>query len=251
MPAVVAETIRPQGVLELEPLVVSVRDHDDDAFTQGLEIVEGRMFESTGAPNSIPNSTTSIREVDPITGDVLRIADFGNTYFGEGLAVVGDELFQLSWLSGVTTVFDKETFEITRQFTYETQGWGLCFDGTELVMTDGSGLLYFRDPTTFEVNRTVEVRRNGNGVSALNELECVDGTVWSNVFLSTEIFQIDPTTGNVLAVVDGSELAAPFLEQSASFVLNGIAYDEGSGNFVITGKNWDEMYEVQFVPAPG
>lgn len=234
-------------VQQLVPEVVSERDHDRDAFTQGLEFHEGRLFESTGAPNDFVNSTTTIREVDPLTGDVLRERDFGEEYFGEGLTIVGDRIIQLSWLAQRAQVFDLETFETLDVFEYEGQGWGLCYDGTELVMTDGSGFLFFRNPITFELLRKVEVLRNGIEVSRLNELECVDGSVWANIWQSTEILRIDATTGTVTGVVDATELAAPFVARYKEHVLNGIAYDPVADTFLITGKNWSSAFEVNFV----
>lgn len=252
-PAVVEPTIEEPTVVpvsdivqELVPVVISERDHDRDAFTQGLEFVDGRLFESTGSPGQFVNSTTTIREVDPLTGEVLRERDFGTEYFGEGLTLVGAQLIQLSWLNQTAYVFDRETFESIGEFSYETQGWGLCYDGAELVMSDGSGTLSFRDPMTFEINRTVVVLRNGVEVSQLNELECVDGAVWANVWQTTEIMRIDPTSGAVTGVVDASELSAPHVAENLDFVLNGIAYDRQTGTFIITGKNWSKMYEVNF-----
>lgn len=234
----------------LIPVVISTRNHDRDAFTQGLEFSDGRLFESTGAPGAFVNSTTTIREVDAETGDVLRVSDFGTGYFGEGLTVVGSQIFQLSWLAQTAFVFDRDTFDPVREFTYETQGWGICYNGIELVMTDGSGLLYFRDPATFEIVRTVEVLRNGIPVSRLNELECVDGVVWSNVWQTTEILKIDQASGNVLGVVDAAGIVAEEAVINDEFVLNGIAYNPASDTYLITGKNWSSMYEVTFEPTP-
>lgn len=242
-----SSTLPELGIVEqLVPKVITERDHDRNAFTQGLEFHEGRLFESTGAPGPFVNSTTTVREVDPQTGDVLRVRDFGTEYFGEGLTIVDDRIIQLSWLAQRAQVFDLETFETVDVFEYETQGWGLCFDGTELVMSDGSGFLFFRNPQTFELLRTVEVLRNGIEVSRLNELECVGDQVWANVWQTTEILRIDSATGTVTGAVDAAELSAPHLANHREFVLNGIAYDADADTYLITGKNWRKMYEVTF-----
>lgn len=233
-------------VQELVPVVIAEIDHDRNAFTQGLQFSDGRLFESTGSPGQFVNSTTTIREVDPLTGEVLRERDFGTAYFGEGLTLVGTQMYQLSWLNQTAYLFDRDSFESLGEFGYETQGWGICYDGQELVMSDGTGTLSFRDPMTFEVNRTVDVLRNGVEVSQINELECVDGAVWANIWQTTEILRINPVTGAVSAVVDASELAAPHVAENLDFVLNGIAHNPATNTYLITGKNWSKMYEVTF-----
>lgn len=235
---------------QLEVTIVERTPHDSYAFTQGLELTDGRMFESTGSPTAFfPNSTTSIREVDPETGEVLRKRDFGSDYFGEGLTLVGDSLVQLSWQQGEAYVFDQESFEITGEFTYDTEGWGLCHDGERFVMSDGSGTLYLRNSETFAIEEEITVLRNGVTVTRLNELECVDGQVWSNIWYGNEILRIDPENGAVTGVADLSPIAQEFTAVHSEHVLNGIAFDDASDSFIITGKRWSEMLRVEFQAA--
>lgn len=227
---------------QLVPVVRSVVPHDTGAFTQGFVIDQGRLFESTGAPAGF---SSTVRELDIDTGEVLRFVDYGTGFFGEGLALVGDRLIYLSWLQGVARVIDRDSFAALGEFSYTGQGWGLCHDGQQLVMSNGSGSLTFRDPETFAVVGDVGVTRAGAAVTRLNELECVDGYVWANVWLTDDILKIDPVTGAVVAVVDASALEQP-RPASSNAVLNGIAYDAESQRFWLTGKEWPAMYEVDF-----
>jgi glutaminyl-peptide cyclotransferase len=228
----------------LVPKVLSTRPHDTEAFTQGLLLYEGRLFESTGL-----NGRSSLREVDPMTGEVLRRVDLPQEYFAEGLALVDDRLIQLTWQNGIAFVYDLETFQQVGTFNYTGEGWGLCYDGTDLYMSDGSSMLYVRDPQTFEVKETIQVLFEGQPINQLNELECVGDSVFANVWYSDYILQIDKVTGNVLNYIDGSGLLTP--EEDAALpngaVLNGIAFDESTGNFLLTGKLYPYVWEVTFM----
>jgi glutamine cyclotransferase len=221
---------------------VGALPHDTGAWTQGLVIDDqGRLFESTGIVGR-----TSVRELDRATGEVLRSAAPPDEVYGEGLAMAGDRLIQITWRDGVALVWDPETFELLGSHRYSGEGWGLCFDGTDLIMSDGSATLTFRDPVTFEPIGAVEVTAAGQPVEKLNELECVDGAVWANVWETPSIVRIDATTGIVTGVLDMTGLAMP--DPSASdpgAVLNGIAYDPHRGTFLLTGKLWPTMYEVR------
>jgi glutamine cyclotransferase len=226
-------------------LRVEVREtlpHDPTAFTQGLVWHSGRLLESTGL-----SGRSSLREVEPKTGKVRRRVDLERRYFGEGLARVGDRLFQLTWQDGVAFVYDHFTFTETARFAYEGEGWGLCYDGSDLVMSDGSSTLVFRDPATFEVRRSVTVRLRGQPLARVNELECVGGSVYANVWMTDEIVVIDAKDGTVTAVIDASGLLSP-VERARADVLNGIAHDPKSGDFYITGKLWPKLFRVRFVP---
>ncbi len=223
--------------------MVATYPHDPEAFTQGLVFEDGRLFESTGLRGS-----STLREVDLETGTVVRSIDLDDRYFGEGLELVDDRLIQLTWQSQTAFVHDRDTFELLGTFEYPTEGWGLCRDGDRLVMSDGSPELVFRDPDTFESAGSVTVTLDGQPVEGLNELECVDGDVWANVWLTDTIVRIDPGSGTVTGVVDASELEAD-RPADDSGVLNGIAYDEATGRLQVTGKLWSTVYEVEFVPA--
>ncbi|NNE72593.1 MAG: glutaminyl-peptide cyclotransferase [Acidimicrobiales bacterium] len=224
------------------PQVLETRAHDPEAFTQGFEFVDGRLFESTGLVGQ-----STLRELDPETGDVVRSVDVGSDYFAEGLTAVDDALIQLTWQDGVALVYDRETFQVRETFSYEGEGWGLCqLDANRLVMSDGSDVLTFRDPQSFEVIGTVAVTRGTDSITRLNELECVDGTVWANVWKTDLIMAIDPTTGAVTSTVDATGLL-PADQAAGADVLNGIAYDDDAGTFWLTGKLWPSMFEVTFV----
>lgn len=216
-------------------------DHDTTSFTQGLVLVEGRMYESAGGYGA-----SSLRRVDPATGDVLAKVGVGAQYFAEGLAAVGDRLIQLTWREGTALVYDQATLRQLDSFTYEGEGWGLCFDGAALVMSNGSSTLTFRHPVTFQVLRSVDVRRDGMPVAQLNELECLDGRIWANVWMTDAILRIDPTSGIVDGVLDASSLltAAERVTLGPDDVLNGIAGD-GEGRLYLTGKRWPAMFVVR------
>ncbi|MCC5954412.1 MAG: glutaminyl-peptide cyclotransferase [Acidimicrobiia bacterium] len=217
---------------------------DATAFTQGLEVTsDGRLFESTGQYGS-----SDIREVDLATGEVLRLRPLDDSEFGEGLTVVGDRLIVLTWQENTAIVVDPDTFEDIERFTYEGQGWGLCYDGDRLVMSDGSAQLTFRDPDTFEVVGNVVVRLDDQPLVRINELECVDDRVYANVWQTEDIVIIDPESGVVETVIDASGLLSR-AEAARVDVLNGIAAVPGTDEFLITGKNWPSMFRVRFVPV--
>lgn len=241
VPQPAAAAVRP--VEHLVVKVLSVRPHDATAFTQGLVWDHGTLYESAGL-----YGRSSLREVDPKTGAVRRQVSVPQGFFAEGLAQVGQRLIQLTWKEGVAFVYDVRTFEHAGELHYEGEGWGLCYDGHRLVMSDGSDRLTFRDPHTFAVVGSVAVRQEGMPVHELNELECVDGAVWSNVWQTDEILRIDPQSGQVTAVVDARNLLSPE-ERTYADVLNGIAWDAVAKTFLITGKLWPKMFEVRFVPA--
>ena len=227
--------------------VVSRRPHDPEAFTQGLVLDPlGRLFESTGLLGR-----SSLREVDPLSGEVLRMRTLPDEQFGEGLALVDDRLVQLTWQNGVATAWDATTFEPLETFGYEGEGWGLCHDGTRLVMSDGSDRLTFRDAATFEAVGGIDVSVADRPRDALNELECVDGAVWANVYRTDRIVRIDPATGMVTGVLDLEGIIDPHpVDAQPSAVLNGIAHDPLADTFLITGKLWPELIEIRD-PRPG
>jgi glutamine cyclotransferase len=222
--------------------VVSRRPHDDAAFTQGLVLApDGRLFESTGLYGS-----SGVREVDPRSGQVWRSRALPDDQFGEGLALVDEELVQLTWKAGLARRFDAATFEVVGRHRYEGQGWGLCHDGQRLVMSDGSDRLTFRDPVTFEVLGSVAVTAGGQPLTRLNELECVDDEVWANVWLTDVIARIDPADGLVTGMLDLATVIEPHpLKGDGAAVLNGIAYDGAADTFLVTGKRWPQLIEIR------
>ena len=223
--------------------VLETLEHDTTAFTQGLEISEGRLYESTGLVGQ-----STIREVEPATGDVIRSADVPDL-FAEGITIIedpgGDTAIQLTWQDEIALRYDVETFDVIETYEYSGQGWGICHDGDRLVMSNGSDRLQFRDADTFELQSEVQVTLSGAPVELINELECVDQAVWANIWQSSLIIQIDPTTGVVTRVLNARSLTPAVAEGSRDNVLNGIAFDPEDGTYLLTGKRWPVTYRVQ------
>jgi glutaminyl-peptide cyclotransferase len=236
-----ADAAAPPARLRVQ--VLERRPHDPAAFTQGLEVADGVLYESTGLVGR-----SSLRATDAESGAVHRTVDLPAPLFGEGLTVVGDRIWQLTWKDGIAVEWDAATFAERRRIRYDGEGWGLCYDGTRLVMSDGTAQLTFRDPDTFAPTGQVTVRRAGAEQPLLNELECRDGTVWANVWQHDELVGIDPATGRVTAVVDAAGLL-PAAQQPGADVLNGIATVPGTDEFLLTGKLWPFVFRVRFVPA--
>lgn len=232
---------RPAPADRLRVQVVRAYPHDRGAFTQGLLLDGGKLFESTGQVGS-----SSLREVEVSTGRVIRKVDVPPPVFAEGLALVGQSLIQLTWQNGRALVYDKRTFARTGEFTYKGEGWGLCTAGEELVMSDGSSTLTFRRARDFSVLRTLAVTLDGQRVEQLNELECVGSDIYANVWMRDVIVRIDARTGRVTQHIDAPNLLSP-IERQGVDVLNGIAYDPADQTFLITGKLWPKLFRVRFV----
>ena len=222
--------------------VIKTWPHDRGAFTQGLVFREGTLLESTGL-----NGESTLREVQLETGRVLKQVALTREYFGEGLALVGDQVFQLTWQNGKGFVYDADTFQLKREFTYEGEGWGLTSDGTLLVLSDGTSRLRFYDPATFALKRTLDVTLAGKPVERLNELEFIRGEIFANVWQSDDVVRIDPATGQVRGVINFAGLLAPDERRPDTDVLNGIAYDEKGDRLFVTGKRWPRIYQVRVV----
>jgi glutamine cyclotransferase len=223
--------------------IVNTYPHDPAAFTQGLDIADGTLYEGTGL-----NGQSSLRRVEIETGEVLQQISLDEAYFGEGIVVVGDVIYQLTWRSQFAFVYDRETFQELDRHTYPTEGWGITHDGERLIMSDGSSTLVFRDPDTFAELRRVEVRDGDEPVIRLNELEWVNGEVWANVWQTDLIARIDPATGTVIGWIDLTGLLQPADQGDHNVdVLNGIAVDEATGRIYVTGKLWPVLYEIELV----
>jgi glutamine cyclotransferase len=225
--------------------VLASYPHDARAFTQGLLLHDGALYESTGLVGR-----SSLRQVELTTGKVLRQKDLPPPLFGEGLAWTKDELVQLTWQNQRALRWDPPTFESRGEWRYDGEGWGLCFDGTTLVQSDGSHRLFFRDPTTFAVVRTLAVTENGQPVTRLNELECVGDTIYANVWMTDRIVAIAALNGMVRGSIDASGLltAEERKKAGSEAILNGIAFDPSNNTFLITGKLWPKLFRVRFVP---
>jgi glutaminyl-peptide cyclotransferase len=225
--------------------IVNVYPHDPQAFTQGLQFVDGFLYEGTGL-----NGRSSIRKVKIETGEVVQKRDVPADYFGEGITVFHNDLIELTWQSHVALVYDKNTFAPKKQFAYPGEGWGLTADGTSLIMSDGTNELRFLDPLTFTEKRRIKVTADGVPLRSLNEIEYVKGEVLANVWLTDYVARIAPATGNVTGMIDlrgllsASERARV---DAAGGTLNGIAYDAGRDRMFVTGKLWPKLFEIRIV----
>lgn len=221
--------------------VVRSYPHDRQAYTQGLVFHDGVLYEGTGL-----NGQSSIRKVRLETGEVLQIRPLDRKYFGEGIAIVGGRLIQLTWQTEVGFVYDLATFDARRTFTYAGEGWGLTYDGTRLIMSDGSPTLRFLDATTLKETGRLTVRDDGKPVEDLNELEIVKGEILANVYQTERIVRISPKTGQVTGWIDLRGLLSP-REKAGVEVLNGIAYDSTKDRLFVTGKLWPRLFEIEIV----
>jgi glutamine cyclotransferase len=212
--------------------------HDPTAFTQGLVWRGGRLYESTGRYGE-----SSLRIVELETGNVLQRTALGQQYFAEGLAAVGDSLYQLTWKEGVAFIWNPADLTRIGQVAYNGEGWGLTSDGRRLIVSDGSSYLTFVNPATFQVDTTLRVTDGGRPVDQLNELEWVRGEVWANVWHTQRIARIDPATGRIKGWLDLTALIPTLADPEA--VLNGIAYDEQANRLLVTGKLWPRLYEIR------
>lgn len=237
----VTTATRTTAVERLRVEVIGRRPHDRTSFTEGLVLAGGKLYEGSGL-----RGQSTLRELDPRTGTVSRSVTIDSKYFGEGIAVVDDRVIQLTWQEHTALVYRLSDFKQVATFSYDTEGWGLCDDGTRIVMSDGTSTLYFRNRSTFAVLGKVTVTNDGVPIDQLNELECVDGQVYANVWQTDTIVRIDPASGRVTAVIDASGLLTAS-EAVGVDVLNGIAYDAAAKTFLLTGKYWPTLFEVRFV----
>jgi glutamine cyclotransferase len=230
---------------QLRAEVVRQIPHDTSAFTEGLELVDGVLYESTGLEGA-----STIRAVDPATGAVRQRATLPGDFFGEGITVVDQTIWQLTYRQGVAIQRDRGTLAELGRAGYTGEGWGLCYDraGHRLVMSDGTDRLTFRDPRTFQQTGEIHVTSGGNPITQLNELECAQGAVFANVWQTETIVRIDPAAGTVTADVNLAGLL-PADQRAGVDVLNGIAAVPGTDEFLVTGKYWPTMFLVRFVPA--
>lgn len=224
--------------------VVKAFPHDPTAFTQGIVFADGIFYESTGL-----NGYSTVRKVTPETGAVIQKVAVEDQYFAEGLALVGQELLQLTWQTRVGFVYDKATLKRLRTFSYPTEGWGIAYDGKQLVMSDGSSRLFFMDPTNQKVLRSLQVLDGGRPVERLNELEFVRGELWANVWQTDRIAKINPATGAVTGWIDLTGLLRPEARGPEGDVLNGIAWDKAGDRVFVTGKKWPWLFQIDLVPA--
>jgi len=217
--------------------IIKKYPHDNTAFTQGLEFHEGRIYESTGR-----HGFSELRKVDLVTGRVIQRRVLDPQYFGEGITILQNKVFQLTWKSGKGFVYDLNSFALDREFKISGEGWGLSNDGNNLLLSNGSNQILFLDPQTLQVLKRVSVTLNDKPQYLLNELEYIDGEIWANVWKKDKILRIDPLTGIVLGILDVGTISERLSDDD---VANGIAWDEEGRKIYITGKFWSYIYEIK------
>jgi len=236
-----AETETTRDSLAMQYSIISTLPHNAEAYTQGLTIYQNKILESTGQ-----NNRSWIAEVNPGSGQHDKKVNLPGQYFGEGITVMNNKIYQLTWQNKVGFVYDAKTYKQLREFTYDTEGWGITNDSKNLIMSDGSEKIYFLDTATLKPVRTITVMDGGTRVKKLNELEYINGYIFSNVYETNWILKIDPNSGKVVGRLDfspiGNEIRAMYPNAD---VLNGIAYDANSKALLITGKLWPKAYLVR------
>lgn len=220
--------------------IVNSYPHDSTSFTQGLLWRDGGFYESTGMYGQ-----SKLRRLEFPSGKVLKEVSLTDDLFGEGLALVDNRLIQLTWTTHRGFTYDIQSFKKIEEFRYDTEGWGLTYDGTNLILSDGSSDLFYLDPYSFKVVKTLRVIMNGQPVTELNELEFIEGEIWSNVWQTDLILRIDPATGRVTSFLNMKDLLAPSDRTGREDVLNGIAYDSDKKRIFVTGKRWPRIFEIK------
>lgn len=225
----------------LYPIVKKIYPHDEKAYTQGLFFENGYLYESTGLYGE-----SNLRKNEILTGHPLKNKSLLPIYFGEGITILHNKIYQLTWTNKKGFIYDKNSFEKIGEFVYPTEGWGITSDGKSLIVSDGTNFLTFYDPNNFEIIKTISVQFQNQSVMNLNELEYVDGKIYANVYMSDKIAIINPDNGNVEKWIDISSLRMQLENPSVAEVSNGIAYNPETKTFYLTGKYWSNLFEVIF-----
>lgn len=223
----------------LTATIVKTYPHDPQAFTQGLEYLEGSLYESTGL-----RGHSTLRQTALETGKVVKSVQLPAQYFGEGLTIFHGKIYQLTWLDKIGFIYDLRTFRKLGQFPFNTEGWGLTHDDASLILSDGTNQLQYIDPDSFKVTKTLEVYAGSEAVTNLNELEYINGEIWANVWHSNRIARINPQSGQVVAWIDLTAIAERETHEQED-VLNGIAWDAGRQRLFVTGKDWASLFEIK------
>lgn len=225
--------------------IVGMVQHDTSSFTEGLQLYNNELYESTGNYGK-----SKLLKIDPGTGKTIKEIGLDEKYFGEGITVLRDTVYQMTWQEKTGFKYDAKTFKQIGTFSYENEGWGMTTDGTNLIMSDGSSNLYYREPSTFRTLKVVGVTDNNGPVAYINELEFVDGYIYANIWNTNYIIKIDPSNGRVVSRADLSGILEKAVNEAPDpnrgNVLNGIAYNEEKKSFYVTGKNWPVMFVMKF-----
>jgi glutamine cyclotransferase len=243
-----AETVADNESPVITYTILNALPHDKDSYTEGFLMHNGKLFESSGAPEGNEKTRSIVGIVDPGTGDIAVKAELDRKiYFGEGITILNGKLYQLTWTNKKGFIYDLKTFKKTGEFTFPSkEGWGMTTDGSSLIMSDGSSNLTYLDPVSFKTIRIVGVTDNNGPVGNINELEYVNGNILANIYQTPYIIRIDPNTGKVLGKADFSNLVKEVkLKDPDVDYMNGIAWDSANNKIYITGKLWPNMYEVR------
>jgi len=229
--------------------VVNTYPHDPSAFTQGLVFHDGFFYEGTGGRKD-DTFHSSLRKVEVETGKVVKKFDLAGDYFGEGITIFNDKIYEITWQENTAFQYDLNDFKLLKEFRYSGEGWGITHDGTSLIMSDGTHVIRFINPENFETIRTIVVNdEKGKPLMMLNELEYVKGEIWANVWQQDWIARIDPSNGKLLGRIDITKLAEEQMNADRSAdVLNGIAYDPAADRIFVTGKKWKKLFEIKVKP---
>lgn len=224
--------------------IINTYPHDKDAYTQGLEIHNGFIYESTGQ-----NGKSSLRKVELKTGKVLDKKELDKQYFGEGITRYGDDIFMLTWQNGIGFIYDFETFEKKGSFKYKNSrfGWGMTNDGEKLIKSDGTEKIWFLNPETQAEQSYIEAYTDKRKVEKLNELEYINGKIYANIYGQNSILIIDPTSGKIEGIADLRGLRDKVEQHPKLDVLNGIAYDKATNKIYVTGKNWNKLFQIELI----
>jgi glutaminyl-peptide cyclotransferase len=230
-------------------IVAKIYPHDTTTYTEGLEWHDGYLYESGGDPDY--KGRSSLSKIDLQTGKAVQQIKLGKEYFGEGITMLNGKIYQMTWREHKCFVYDAKTFKLLNTFTYDGEGWGMTNDGKNIIMDDGSNHLYYRDPETFNVIKTISVSDNYGPEASVNELEYVNGFIYANVYMENFLIKINPLTGNVVGRIDLKNIrekngvASDPNMANDGYVLNGIAYDPAKNSFYVTGKNWPALFEIK------
>lgn len=244
------ETITPKTeelVANLNYEIIGKLAHDQTAYTEGLLFHDNKIYESTGAPENLPQIKTVIGILDTLNGKIDAKIDLGRSYFGEGIVILNDKIYQLTYKDQIGFVYDAKTFKQINRFSYKNkEGWGLTTDGTSLIMSDGTNVLTYIDPTTLKPTKTINVTNAGYAEDNINELEYIDGYIYANIWMKNYITKIDLTSGKVVGVMDCAQLTDEAHRLNPqSDVLNGIAYDPATKRMFVTGKMFPNVYVLK------
>lgn len=224
--------------------------HDVNSFTEGLFVYDNQLFESTGSPQEYPSSFSHFGIVDTLSGKINVKASLDKArFFGEGISILNGKLYQLTWRSKICFIYDANSFKLLNSSVFpNAEGWGLTNDGTHLIMSDGTSKLTYFKPDSFEKVKQITVTENGSTVKNLNELEYVDGFIYANIWMTNTIVKVEASSGKVVAKADFSKLYQDAFQSNSSILeMNGIAYDDKSDEFLLTGKFWPKIYRVKFL----